>query len=580
VLITLLAGRLESPIHGGETYALQTIVDAQLAVNHLTSDVVRGFEALVGAMSTDTLASPSMLASVGELLDALSAHQELEGARLRLIASGVGIQRRPTQLLRVITEHNEEGISVVEQAAWRLKELVDVARQEQVLAHGRDLLEAQQDLLRELQEMKASGAQELSPEARRKLDELDATLRRLEDELARLVERSPYANQNVTHDPSDDEQDVRGLRERLAEIRELMAQGRHDEAMKLLEDLQRETQEMMAALQGDFDLQASREETSQALSDFDLRLGELTNEQAGLTGETEEEERRLDAEERTAMEAQLQEAMKEAKALAERLEAAVEGVAQDPLHRMDQSALGMLRKRARETRQTVERLEHTLGAEQARDVEGRSRGLAGEVGESEAREGESERRDALRGAIGQLEAAERLADELADELEQVRPRSPRPSGERRERSSRLERRQRQIERAMSGLEEQLEGVEQTLPGIGEALEPAMKEARESMRGAAEELGGVRPGEAAGRQRTALERLGAMKRAIDKRIQDASGRRQGGPGVQRHDQRVEIPDADDHRSPRAFREELLKAMKERAPERFEEAIERYYEGLIR
>ena len=36
----------------------------------------------------------------------------------------------------------------------------------------------------------------------------------------------------------------------------------------------------------------------------------------------------------------------------------------------------------------------------------------------------------------------------------------------------------------------------------------------------------------------------------------------------------------NRSPRAFREELLKAMKERAPERFEDAIEHYYEGLIR
>ena len=77
-------------------------------------------------------------------------------------------------------------VAEVERAAWTLKDLLDVARQEQVLAQGRDLLDGQRELMKQLQEMKAQGTQTLSPEARRTLDELDATLSRMEEELARL----------------------------------------------------------------------------------------------------------------------------------------------------------------------------------------------------------------------------------------------------------------------------------------------------------------------------------------------------------------------------------------------------------
>jgi murein L,D-transpeptidase YcbB/YkuD len=434
--------------------------------------------------------------------------------------------------------------------------------------------------MRQLQEMKAKGAETLSPEVRRTLDELEARLRRMEEELGKLVERSPYENQNLSQEPSDDERDVRSLRERLAEIRRLMAEGRHDEAMKLLEALQRETQEMMASLQGDFDLQAPREETARALSEFDLRLGELTSEQAGLAGETEEEARRLDAEAQAALEAQLRKAMSKANELARRLETTLEGIGSQPLHPSDRRALAELEARAEQAREAVERLEHQAAKDQASGVETGAEGLAKEVRESEVREAGAQRRDALRAIVDELGDARALATELVEELDALKPQAPRPGGERRKQSSRLEKRQKRLERALSGLEEQLKGVEESLPGIGDTLQPVMDEAKEAMRDAAGELKEVRPGDATGPQRRAIERLGAMKQAIDKRLKDSPGKRNGGPGIHRRDQRVEIPNADDHRSPRAFREELLKAMKERAPERYEEAIERYYEELIR
>ena len=44
--------------------------------------------------------------------------------------------------------------------------------------------------------------------------------------------------------------------------------------------------------------------------------------------------------------------------------------------------------------------------------------------------------------------------------------------------------------------------------------------------------------------------------------------------------VRIPGADESSAPRAWRQELLDAMKERAPERFRDEVRRYYEELVR
>jgi hypothetical protein len=44
--------------------------------------------------------------------------------------------------------------------------------------------------------------------------------------------------------------------------------------------------------------------------------------------------------------------------------------------------------------------------------------------------------------------------------------------------------------------------------------------------------------------------------------------------------VRIPGADDSRAPREWREDLMEAMREQAPERYREEVRRYYEELVR
>ena len=44
--------------------------------------------------------------------------------------------------------------------------------------------------------------------------------------------------------------------------------------------------------------------------------------------------------------------------------------------------------------------------------------------------------------------------------------------------------------------------------------------------------------------------------------------------------VRIPGADESTATRAWRQELMDAMKEKAPERFRDEVRRYYEELVR
>ena len=52
------------------------------------------------------------------------------------------------------------------------------------------------------------------------------------------------------------------------------------------------------------------------------------------------------------------------------------------------------------------------------------------------------------------------------------------------------------------------------------------------------------------------------------------------GGEQHRDPVRIPGADESSAPRAWRQELLDAMKERAPERYRDEVRRYYEELVK
>jgi hypothetical protein len=92
-----------------------------------------------------------------------------------------------------------------------------------------------------------------------------------------------------------------------------------------------------------------------------------------------------------------------------------------------------------------------------------------------------------------------------------------------------------------------------------------------MKQAAEMLKRSESKQASGAERDAADRLSKLRDSMQERSMGSS---------RQHRDPVRIPGADESSAPRAWRQELMDAMKEKAPERFREEVRRYYEELVK
>jgi hypothetical protein len=109
-----------------------------------------------------------------------------------------------------------------------------------------------------------------------------------------------------------------------------------------------------------------------------------------------------------------------------------------------------------------------------------------------------------------------------------------------------------------------------MPGL-EKAETELKGAAARMRQAAEMLRKSETKQAAGAERDAADRLSKLRDSMQERSM---------AGGKQHRDPVRIPGTDESTAPRAWRQELLDAMKEKAPERYRDDVRRYYEELVR
>jgi len=582
-MIGLLADRLESPVLEERLERVVAAVIWHQAIVTSSATVIEGVEGLIGALNTDTLASDTLRELLNDTLANLRAHRDQEDAQLRRAVLSNSQVKRPKVLLRMMTQSNAEATGDLERHIFRLKDELDRSRQDRVLEEGRDLLD-QQESLRELMAKIAQGETdpELAAEAERKLDQLEASLRRMARELEQLSERSPYENQNPSQRASETEEDVSSMQSEMDAIRALLREGKIEEAMKRLEELNKSTQEWMAALDEDFgEREGEQSPHRRALTEFQMELSEVTDGQRGVEGETGEETSALERERLKALQEELADLYQEALAASEALAELLEEIPTETLHSSDRGQLREAQRAGRQTSNQVreKQISEALGTLQA--LLPALKTLGAEIGESEAREASAERGRALRVAIESLESGEVMGTELEDLLKRLMERMKRaPSPAIKKRLGAIGKRQRALRKAVGKMESKLEGVEPAIPGIGEQIGPALERAREKMRAAREALERGDPGSAQGHQRGALDELSEAQAQFEQSSKDSSGGSTGGQGVRQSRDEVAIPEGSAHAAPEAFRKELIEAMKERAPAGYEEAVRRYYEELTR
>jgi len=178
-------------------------------------------------------------------------------------------------------------------------------------------------------------------------------------------------------------------------------------------------------------------------------------------------------------------------------------------------------------------------------------------------------RDKRADAVGEARA---LAQEISDDLAKLAPRaSDAMTPQEREAARAQAERQSAIGKRTDDVAGEAARKLGGMPGM-EKAESELKGAASRMRQAGDSLRRDDSKGAATAERDAADRLAKLR--------DSMQDRQMGGTSHQHRDPIRIPGADESSAPRAWRQELLDAMKERAPERFRDEVRRYYEELVR
>lgn len=603
-MIDNLADRLESPVDERQPSRLARYIATQQNASLGTGELLTKLEALVSAGSTDPLASERLREGLRGIFVRLQDVHEQEQNRLERALKADVVTARPSVLVGLLHGVNEEAIGELENAILSLKDLVEQSRKDKLLESGRDLLDTQDELMDLLKKLKEHGGEEVAAEAQKKLDQLQDKLKKMQNDLSKLSEQVPYENQNMNQEPGELQTDMQDIQSQIEKAKQLLAEGKIDEAMKLLEELNKATQQMMASLQEEVGPPSgASQQVQKQMQGFQEKLGQVANGQQGVHDETGEVQQRIEANRRE----QLQEALEKAREKAARIENELNSAEGDPLHPQDQEGLDQLRESAKQLGESLQKGDVEQALEQAKRLGEGSKSLKDEVGQSEAREMDAERAEGMRGAMERLGKGQQMSEELAGDLEGMMPKPGQGQGKREQQELQgLGERQGQLSQELSKLGQELEKLDQQIPGIKDALQPMLDGAGEAMKKAGEQLGeqgqGNKPGDKPGQrpggqqpgegppdpqaaqkhQREALDKLGQALEELDQKMSQSQKQGGGSETVGPNDPRrkVAIPEAEDYKVPKEFREEILRAMKERAPERYKEQIERYYEELVK
>ncbi len=140
-------------------------------------------------------------------------------------------------------------------------------------------------------------------------------------------------------------------------------------------------------------------------------------------------------------------------------------------------------------------------------------------------------------------------------------------------------RQREAQDAAEGLSEQFARGPDGTP-LSEDAAREVGEASRTMEDAERALERGDPLESARLQEEAARRLSELREQLEQQQEQQSGGGGGGGSELDFTRPVEIPGAEEFEGPMEMRRRLLDAMRESTPEGYEDAVRRYYEGLLR
>lgn len=566
-LILGLADRLE--MAWGEGQLVQRI-DAVNAENAKAAEALaKVIDAMVGDPLTPKEVRLALLGRLGSLEEALGVEKgALAGLKADLDAGAAPAIASAKANSEAAVDQLEQAIILVEAMVARLaledmQALVDEMRSAQ---------ERLREMVRQYKENPDDAAlkKRITREIHRIRQRMDEIRRRMRQLRQKLPEE--FLNLEGMKN-SDVSKGLKDQMDQLAALEKMLEEGRMDDALAALDQMQQQLDEMSAALDKDLKElhENSNPEMQKALSELMDRTRDLMARQKEVADKTEA----LSAAEREQMrklfEEQLKEKLEAVQKKGQALEQSVAEVRPDQLQPRSAEELGHVEQRVTDLNGTLERkaiMEALEMAERSLDHLDRMERIERPNSPEQGRIGKSQ------------QLAKEIAAELAQMAQDARQQMRQSQQGQAQQMQQLGQQQQQLSEAAQQLGQRIRDGAQKIPGMGEKPMESLQRAQQAMQDAAQRLRGQRPGQARPGQEQAMSELQQLMEGLKQANQPQKANRRGEKdgGRETSLERVEIPKAD--RSPDTFRQELLEAMKDDAPDAYREQVKRYYEALIK
>ena len=597
-VVNLLGDHLESPYSRTdvrkEALELLEQVHAMSAAAEATMDAL---DAAAVASAKDPLGPERIDAAFRQAKEEIQRRQgSIERARRRALAVVANPRSDDFSVLSDLSNGQERMVGTTERHSVYLSDLIDDQRMMDAEALAKELRDQQRALREALQAYKDEPTPETRAAIERAIQDIQSRIQEIMSELSKLRAEIPtdYVSQDALEDRSGE----------LDELMRKVEEGDLDGAMRDLDEMLGQTERMLSQLQEGREELQTREysEITERAEKLWQRLEQTKARQRDLANRTE----KIANEVRERSKERLGDASDLVSDLVERLERA-------------EKALEPVRpERHMPDAEPFEHIERRL-ADGKSAVKNQDFGAAKEVLEQMLDHVEQLERDVRRRAdqaerfgdvFGMGEHAEKTRQALQDSkkpveevLEEIEKITPDPSrlldDDERQQLKRYGKEQNELSEEAENIQRELEELGEQLPIVGPEVRQALDEARGAMSSSETQLGqGDAPG-AVGEERRAAEALERLSKQLEE-MGSQQGGGQGGAGVplpfgqpkgsssenqrggqgQLNRDKVEIPKPEEFQAPTEFREDILEAAKESAPERYKEAVRRYYEELVK
>ncbi len=468
------------------------------------------------------------------------------------------------RLLKHEVKHAEE----LETAVLMLDDLIGRQRLEDLSDMAKSLADTYKRLQDLLARYQATKDESLRRQIEREIRDLRSRIEQLGTKIAALKQRNevPTEWQNMP--------DLGKAMDRASEFSNLLEKGDTKSLHKALSELGGALSDVRKMLEGNSEAfgESRFAQENKAVSEALRQIGDLESDERMLAGDSSNLAEETEQQAAKARAAEMDKFLAEARDKAERLRRRLGKNPPDELSDDGQDELKRAQESAKQLRRLLGEREWGEGKKEAERAVSSLRRLRRELDQRQQKN-PSQRPSATQEDFSEsMDDARNIAQEIASDLEKLAPKpgegmTPEQKG----RSQGMAQRQHSLGERAGELAKQAGKNAGKAGGLDQAANE-LRQIADQMGQSQQDLQRGDPREGSGKAREAADRLAKLRDDLRDGPKEANGRNRREP--------VRIPGADESKAPREWRQELMEAMRERAPERYNEEVRKYYEEIAK